>query len=293
MSSKWGTGAIRQRGVDTWQLRYSINSKRYACTYKGTKAEARSALRKLLHAGDAGEHVDPSRQTLRQWVEHWLSIGAPGRRRQAVGQRSAERYRELLRHVLPVLGDRPLQQVQASEIDRLYASLDGKVGARTLQHLHIVLSACLATAARTRKIPRNPALDVSKVPSPGEADHGQALDQDQLKALVAGFEGTALYPVVAIAAFTGARRNEILALHWDDLDLDNHTLRIARSIEETAAHGLRIKLPKTGTRGVRTIAVDGGLVALLAAVNGTCASRRVCRMARALISGSCGCRPTL
>ena len=90
--------------------------------------------------------------TLAQWAQDWLSIGAPGRRRQAVGQRSVERYRELLRHVLPVLGTRPLQQLQASEIDRLYASLDGKVSPRTLQHMHITLSACLATAARTRKI---------------------------------------------------------------------------------------------------------------------------------------------
>jgi hypothetical protein len=39
-----------------------------------------------------------------------------------------------------------------------------------------------------------------------------ALDQDQLLALVRGFKGSALYPIIAVAAFTGARRNDILAL---------------------------------------------------------------------------------
>jgi integrase len=262
--SKWGSGSIRQRGADVFQLRYCIAGKRLACTYKGTKAEARAELRRLLRSADVGEHVVPARMTLTDWVEHWLSIGAPGRRRQAVAQRSIERYRELLRHVLPVLGSRPLQQLHASEIDKLYASLDGKVSPRTLQHLHITLSACLATAARIRKIPRNPALDITKAPSAGEADHGQVLDAEQLRTLIDGFRGSALYPIVTVAAFTGARRNEILALRWSDLDFGSRTLRIERAIEETGAYGLRLKLPKTGTRGQRTIAIDNDLIALLA-----------------------------
>jgi integrase len=83
-------------------------------------------------------------------------------------------------------------------------------------------------------------LELAKVPSPGEADHGTALDEDQLLALVRSFEGSALCVIVAVAA-TGARRNKILALRWEDLDEGNKTLRIERALEETDAHGLRIK----------------------------------------------------
>lgn len=66
------------------------------------------------------------------------------------------------------------------------------------------------------------------------------------------------------AAFTGARRNEILALRWADFDPARSTLRIARSLEETKAHGRRFKEPKT-RRGNRTIAIDEGLASLLSA----------------------------
>jgi integrase len=69
---------------------------------------------------------------------------------------------------------------------------------------------------------------------------------------------------VAVAAFTGARRNEILALRWNDLDVAAKTLRIERAEEETKAHGLRIKGPKT-ERGKRTITIDDNLIALLLA----------------------------
>ena len=106
-----------------------------------------------------------------------------------------------------------------------------------------------------------------KIPSPGEADHGQVLDQEQLASLVQGFRHSALYPIVAIAAFTGARRNEILALRWSDLDPVEKTLRIERALEATK--GLpgegptrRLKEPKRASHK-RTISIDDALVALL------------------------------
>lgn len=261
-----GDGAIDARGANTWRLRYRIDGRRFTKTVRGIKGEAQKMLREFLHAGDKGTHVAPDRLTVRDWIEHWLSIGAPGnKRRKQVGQRSVERYAELLRvHVVPTLGDRPLQQLQASDIDTLYMAIAEKVAPRTAQHCHSVLGACLGAAVRTGKIASNPMLRLAKVPSPPEADHGVMLEADQLRKLVAGFKGSGMFPIVAVAAYTGARRNEILALQWDDLDLAAKTLRIERAIEESDAHGLRIKGPKT-ERGKRTVTIDDDLVALLVA----------------------------
>jgi integrase len=70
------------------------------------------------------------------------------------------------------------------------------------------------------------------------------------------------------AAFTGARRNEILALRWCDLDVEKKTLRIERAIDETRAYGLRIKGPKT-ERGKRTITIDDELLSALVCIRDT------------------------
>jgi integrase len=261
-----GDGAIDQRGENSWRVRYRVNGKRFTKTVRGTRLEALKALRNLLHAGDKGEHVDPDKMTVRQWIEHWLSIGAPSnKRRKAVGARSLERYTELLRcHVLPSVGDRPLQQFQSTEIDGLYEQLSEKLSARTVCNIHSILGACFGTAKRTRKIAQNPMDDLAKVPSMGDIDHGMVLEQEQLRALIAGFRGLSLFTIVATAAFTGARRNEILALRWDDLNVANKTIRIERALEETDAHGLRMKAPKTA-RGKRTIKIDDELLSLLLA----------------------------
>jgi hypothetical protein len=261
-----GDGGIDARGVNTWRLRYRTNGRRSTKTIEGSKAKAQKALRDLLHAADTGNHVAPDRMSVGQWIEHWISIGCPGnKKRREVGQRTIERYAELLRHhVVPTLGHRPLQQLQATEIDALYVQLTKRISPRTAHHVHTVLGACLGGATRTRRLVRNPMLELAKVPSPGESDHGMVLEADQLPVLVQGFKGSAFFPIVATAAFTGARRNEILALQWDDLDVEKKTLRIERGIEETDTHGLRLKAPKT-ERGKRTITIDDKLIALLLA----------------------------
>ena len=113
----YGDGGIDARGENSWRLRYRVNGQRFTQAFHGTLSEARKELRRLIRSGDVGEHVAPDKMTLAQWIDHWISIGAPGnKRRREVGQRTVERYAELLRcHVVPVLGPRPLQQLQSPE----------------------------------------------------------------------------------------------------------------------------------------------------------------------------------
>src|SRR5262249_55734311 len=167
-------------------------------------------------------------------------------------------------HLLPTLGHRPLQKLQAAEIDALYAALADKLAPATLHGVHITLSSCLSTAVRTRKIAKSPIADLAKLPARGESDRGIALDETQLRKLIQGFRDHPLHTIVNVAAFTGARRSEILALRWEDLDPAARTLRIEHSVEHTRRHGLRVKGPKS-ERGVRTIEIDAGLVDLLLA----------------------------
>jgi integrase len=200
-------------------LRYRIGKRRFAKTFHGTLSDAKKELRALLRSGDTGQHVAPDKISLGEWIEHWLSIGAPGRKKKRAGRRTLERYGQLLRgHLTPKLGTKRLQQLQPTDIDNLYEGLEGKIAPRTQHHVHVVLGACLSAAVRKGLLSNNPIERAEKIPSPGEADHGQVLDEEQLASLVQAFRHSALYPIVAIAAFTGARRNEILALRWSDLN---------------------------------------------------------------------------
>jgi integrase len=257
-----------ERGENVFRLRYRVNGRRFAKTFRGTLSDARKELRRLIRSGDIGEHIAPDRTTLGEWIDRWVALlerqqdEGEQRRRGLVSARTIERYAELLRcHVKPALGGRFLQQIQPSDIDDLYMRLEKKRAPRTVHHVHTVLGACFKSAMRKGLVATSPVAR-AEAPSPGEADHGMVLDEDQLRTLFAGFKGSALFPIVAVAAFTGARRNEILALRWSDLDAANKTLRIARALEKTDKHGLALKEPKTA-RGKRTIAIDDNLFAIL------------------------------
>src|ERR1700722_18988737 len=64
-----------------------------------------------------------------------------------------------------------------------------------------------------------------------------------------------------LALGSGARRGELLALRWDDVDLATGSMRIERSLEQTTA-GLRFKSPKT-RRSRRTITLPASAVEAL------------------------------
>src|SRR5262245_46530367 len=128
-----------------------------------------------------------------------------------------------------------------------------------------VFNACLGAAVRTKKLSINPMESVEKIPFAGDSDVGVALEEEQLSKLVRGFKDSALFGIVGTLAFTGARRDEVLALRNSDLNAENKTLRIERALEETKAHGIRIKGPKKD-KHKRTITIDDDLLALLLSV---------------------------
>ena len=99
-----------------------------------------------------------------------------------------------------------------------------------------------------------------KPPTP-ERKEIEALTASQISDALKNLEGHSIYPIAALALGTGARRGEIAALRWADVDLDGATVRIERSIEETK-EGLRVKAPKTAA-GRRTVSLPAFTVAAL------------------------------
>ncbi len=89
----------------------------------------------------------------------------------------------------------------------------------------------------------------------------RSLSPEQVQQYLAAFDRTDLGAAIATAIGSGCRRGELLALRWSDVDLDQGTLRVARSLERVtirtakrARYELRFKEPKT-KRSRRTIAL--------------------------------------
>jgi integrase len=239
------TGHIRERSPGAFELRYSLGTdpatgKRriVTVTIRGSRKEAERELRRLLRALDTGEHVDPSRITVREWLATWLDTT-----RAEVAPKSAERYGEIVNNFLaPALGNLQLAKLAPVHIQDAYNAWassgrrDGKAGGlapRTCRHFHRILSAALARAVENQLITRNPC-DVFKKRLPKvERREMAVLTAEQSTRLLHAVRHSHIYWPVLIALATGARRGEVLAIRWRNVDLDHGTIRIVESLEQT------------------------------------------------------------
>lgn len=257
-------GTITRRGKSSWRIKYDLprdesgNRRTAYTTVRGKRADAERELRRRLTTIDNGTHVDPSKLTLGDYLDSWLEDVAP----QNVAPKALERYRGLVNNqVKPHLDGVRLQKLRPADIAVWHHKLatTGAISKRTIRNAHGVLRTALGHAAAVEMVERNVAAIIK--PPKVEKPEITILTADQIADTLARLEGHSLYPITALAIGTGARRGEIAALRWGDLDLDAATLRIERSLEQTKA-GIRVKSPKTPA-GRRTVSLPAFAVTVL------------------------------
>lgn len=212
-----------------------------------SKRESERQLARIVAELQSGQYVDAGRLTVAEYLRKWLQEYA----RNKVTARTYERYEEIVeKHLIPALGGIRLSKLSPIQINTYYANAlengrrDGQGGLApktVLQH-HRVLHRALTVAVKWGLLARNPA-DAVDPPKP-ETREMIALTEEQTVRLLKACEGTPLYVPVVLAVTCGLRRGEILALRWQDVDLEAGTLSVRRSLEETRS-GLRFKEPKT------------------------------------------------
>jgi integrase len=143
-----------------------------------------------------------------------------------------------------------LQKLKAIDIEAWHNALtaggrkNGKaLSARTIGHAHRVLSKALKEAARFDLVMKNVA-SAEKPPKVAE-DEVEIVAEHRLKELLDRLRGRAFYPKVVLSLFAGLRRGELLALRWRHIDLDRKLLQVRKALEQTKAHGIQIKAPKS------------------------------------------------
>jgi integrase len=242
-----GAGTITQRGENSFRLRYFIGQKRYWKTVRGTPADAKKELRALLHSGDTGAHVEPSKiivaEFVRDRVKQWEANGD-------ISARTAERYRYLVENqIAPHIGTKLLQKLRPLDIEEWHTTLrnrgraDGKSGitARTIGHAHRVLSKALSDALTNELVSKNVATAKSAAKVP---ELEMVIVQD-VPGLVEKLKGSRLQMQAMVSLFTGVRLGEVLALRWSRVDLDKKIIQVREALEETKEHGIRFKAPKS------------------------------------------------
>jgi integrase len=270
-------GHIRERSPGCWAIVVDIKDatgrrKRKWHAFKGTKRQAQNECTRLLHEFNTGTYVEPAKLTVEQHLRSRLAQweSAP---KGAIRAKTAERYRELINNqIVPHQGARLVQKLKVTDIEAWHNTLaasgrkdgGGGLSLTTIRNAHRVLSKGLRDAAKFELVGRN----VATLQRPPKRDDDDDIKEvaivsaERIGELLDKLRGRAMYPKAVTALFTGLRRGELLALRWCHLDLDKKELQVREALEETKAHGLRVKTAKTKA-GRRDIALPDIVVDVL------------------------------
>jgi len=216
------------------------------------------ALAKMVAEVDGGNRSTGGttvNKLLDQWLEHCEAVGR--------SPTTVRKYHEIAeRTVRPELGAIRLTKLSARDLDRLYAKLTTKGNApATVRRVHALIGAALHQAERWDLVDHNVARRAQ--PPVVRSKRVMAPSVDEVKRMLAIAETSdpILFVMIVLAATTGARRGELCALRWSDVDWRLATLTIDRSVYEVKGGGWAEK--DTKTHQGRTIGLDPYTIAIL------------------------------
>jgi integrase len=252
-----------------WKDRRQVRRKGFR-----TKALAQEALDEVRGKERASDYVAPSKQILKAYLESWLDgLTLTGQRSSTINS-----YGRRLDPVIDALGHRRLDQVTASDLDSLYATLltsgrrvkpYGPLSKRTVRLTHVVLSSAFKDAVRKGTLARNPA----EMASPPSAKSTAAPEQAwwtpaETKQFLDLTQGDPLWPMWRLLAMSGLRRGEACGLRWSDVDTEagqltvNAQLTVVRSPGAPDLGLVYSEAPKTAG-GRRVVDLDPVTVVVL------------------------------
>ncbi len=185
-------------------------------------------------------------------LEHWLQLKTASLRyKTRIGYE-----RSIDSHINPHLGALPLKKVTVAEIERWQHRLSATQGlsGSTVHQARTILNQAFAMAVRYGDLVANPVTNARGL----KKMHARidALSEDHARTLLRSIpaEDVASRVRVLIALTLGLRQGEVLALKWEDIDLDSSEphLVVAASIQRQTGVGLVRVAPKT-ERSKRTL----------------------------------------
>ncbi|MGI5165596.1 tyrosine-type recombinase/integrase [Spirillospora sp. CA-253888] len=221
-----------------------------------TEDDAKEARDEARVKARRGEYIDRNTITVGEYLDQWIESHAV-----EIRSRTLASYKTMIRlYIKPRIGDMRLQAVRPAVITRLYADLlrsggDGgkPLSGSTIVRVHAILRKAFKDAVVVDELlPSNPVERAKRPKGRRPSEERTIWTPDQLKTFLAAIRRHRLFAFYRLAAYTGARRGELLHLRWADVDFDG--LKITLKGSTGVIGGERIEGPtKSGWSRVVTI----------------------------------------
>ncbi|WP_317335002.1 site-specific integrase [Dysosmobacter welbionis] len=287
---KRGDGSIRKRSDGRWEGRYTAgrNEETGKLIYKSvlakTQAECKRQLREALRHQEQQADMQPAQLpeaenttqcqkdsqafTVARWLRTWYDLYA----KQNIRRSTQLQYTYFMRDlVIPRISELPLSQLSGLRLQMLYQELrtSGRthpqrhagqgLSPKTVRSVHLFLHAALEQAVRAGVIAKNPTVECK--PPKLERKEMKVIQPEQIGNYLQAAAERNVLPMFFLELTTGLRRGELLALLWSDLDPQNRSISVTKSVSRLNGE-LVVSQPKT-QHSIRTLLIPQQAVDLL------------------------------
>ena len=259
-------GSLREKRPGVWELRIFLGRdaagrvKHRSSVFHGKKREAARELARLaaeVHSGDGEVQVEwTTNTTVNDAISAWERNGW-----EDLSPSTVRRYRSIWRvHVRDTIGRKRIKALGPYEVEHYFRQLkkQGQSEASIRQIRAFLHRSCrLARKWSGNRLP-NP---ISGTELPDWALQEQrpqvrAPEPEEVRSLIRAARSvdSRLATFIRFMAATGARRGEVCALRWSDVDWKKSAVRLDEAIVADVG-GARTKSPKNRS-SIRTIALD-------------------------------------
>jgi integrase len=231
----------------------------YVVVREGAQAHKEAVGRDREQAEFALERVAAALEDgFAEWGSRWLA--SLERKPSTVSS-----YRSTIAHGREAFGGRRVRRLGAEDIARFNRLLRERGCSSSTRAKHLrVLGACLQAAVFYRYAESNPVRELPSAQRPRpERKEAAYFENDELPRLFAHLTHEPYRTLCLVALKTGMRQGELLALSWNDVDLENAVVRVRRSFT-----GGAVGTPKNRER--RDVDLISDVVGLLACRRSQC-----------------------
>lgn len=249
----------------TIELGYDIlgNRKRKTINFTGTKQEATKKEAELkteyYHIGESKRISDLTFEDLSTlFIEKYCKPN--------ISVVTTHGYKKSLARILPVIGNKKLKDITPLVLDNMYQKLKiGKTGKElgyeSMYNLYKIVNVMFNQAIRWEIMDKNPNLKANK---PKKIRTEKCFyDLNQVKKLLDVLDNESLKykALIVLALDSGARRSEICALRWSDIDFDTRMMSITKSLK--VVEGIVDEKTTKSESSIRTIKLSESTINLL------------------------------
>lgn len=248
-------GSIVKRKDGRWSARIQITDpitgkKKRPGVYGKTREEVKKKLTELMADHQKGINIAPDKITLSAWIDQWLNDYIKNTVRQGTWEGYETYYRNHIKDA--EIGKKILSKLTTNDLQKFYNAKavngrkDGKgLSKNAIRLIHFVISSSLKQAHKEGHIPRNVAEFVRLPNTTTEQKEMKVLTPDQIAIFLNGIQEDRLYAAFVLELGSGMRRGELLALRWQDVNLETGECKIIRSLVRGVSGEMHINEPKT------------------------------------------------